>query len=212
MLRKCAGHPNFPRTRHNRPRLTVSKAFVRSMKAIKRSRLSFNALAVLMKEWSRCESRLPPYLKISTGMPSRLGALLFFKLFAAADISSREGKVSSSDTVWSWGSWSTMDWSTGLAWFRSSSRCYAQRERMSFLSLITVVPGPIFYTYRVRVLGFQAVNPSAGSRKYFFCSAKRKSATKIEFVCSASASVKHFLRNSPHPQFQVNTFGCLVVD
>ena len=53
---------------------------------------------------------------------------------------------------------------------------------------------------------------SAGSRKYFFCSAKRKSATKIEFVCSASASVKRLLRNSPHPQFQVNTFGCLAVD
>ena len=53
---------------------------------------------------------------------------------------------------------------------------------------------------------------SAGSRKYSFCSAKRKSATKIEFVCSASASVKRLLRNSPHPQFQVNTFGCLAVD
>ena len=51
---------------------------------------------------------------------------------------------------------------------------------------------------------------SAGSRKYFFCSAKRKSATKIEFVCSAS--VKRLLRNSPHPQFKVKTFGCLAVD
>jgi len=38
MLRKCGGHPNFPRTRHNRSRLTVSKACVRLMKAIKRSR------------------------------------------------------------------------------------------------------------------------------------------------------------------------------
>ena len=43
---------------------------------------------------------------------------------------------------------------------------------------------------------------SAGSRKYFFCSAKRKSATKIEFVCSTSASVKRLLRNSPHPQIR----------
>ena len=46
---------------------------------------------------------------------------------------------------------------------------------------------------------------SAGSCKYFFCSAKCKSATKIEFVCSASArsaSVKRLLRNSPHPQIR----------
>jgi len=37
-LKKCGGHPNLRRTRHSKSRLTVSKAFVRSMKAIKRSR------------------------------------------------------------------------------------------------------------------------------------------------------------------------------
>jgi len=31
MLRKCGGHPNLPRTCHSRSRLTVSKAFVRTV-------------------------------------------------------------------------------------------------------------------------------------------------------------------------------------
>ena len=64
----------------------------------------FDAHALLMKEWSRRSSRLPPYLKISAGMPSGPGALLFFKLFAAADVSSMEGIVSSSGMMESYGS------------------------------------------------------------------------------------------------------------
>jgi len=53
-------------------------------------------------EWP--SGRLSPYLKFSAGMPSGPGALLFFKLFAAADISSMEGIVSSSDMMGSCGS------------------------------------------------------------------------------------------------------------
>ena len=41
MLRKCVGHPNFPRTCHSRSQLTVYKVFAKSMKAIKRSRCCF---------------------------------------------------------------------------------------------------------------------------------------------------------------------------
>jgi len=64
----------------------------------------FDAHALLTKEWSRRSSRLPLYFKISAGTPSGPGALLFFKSFAAADISSMEGIVSSSDMIGSYGS------------------------------------------------------------------------------------------------------------
>jgi len=53
-------------------------------------------------------------------MPSASGAFLFFKLFAAADVSYSEGRASSSDMVVSCGSWSIMKWSTGLTGFSSS--------------------------------------------------------------------------------------------
>jgi len=64
----------------------------------------FDAHALLIKEWSRCSRRFPPYLKIPAGRPSGPAALLFVKLFAAANISSREGRVASSDTVGGCGS------------------------------------------------------------------------------------------------------------
>ena len=70
----------------------------------------------------------------------QIRALLIFKLFAAADISSGEERASSSGTLGSFGSWSSMDTSTGLVWLSKSSRCSAQRERMSFLSLFRLVP------------------------------------------------------------------------
>ena len=49
--------------------------------------------ALLMKEWSRSSSSLPSYFRISAGMPSEPGSLLFFKLFSAADICSMEGRI-----------------------------------------------------------------------------------------------------------------------
>ena len=64
----------------------------------------FDVHALLVKKWSHCSSRLALYLKFSAGMPSGPGALLFFKLFGAADISSMEGIVSCSDMMGSCGS------------------------------------------------------------------------------------------------------------